>query len=384
MSLFLVCPEGHRVAVAADKLGSVVTCPCCFTQFLAELSIAPAHNARKEVSKSRRSRDDDDDDDDDDEDDDEEEDDEEEDERPRKKAKKTKDDEDEDEKPRKKAKKTKDEDDEDEDEDDEEEEDDDEPTAKKKTRRPLEDAEEEEDEPIEWTPRKRQLSICSSAVIVIIVSSYLMGAFAVFSTLSMVCYELFDEAKTPTMGPFVFYWFTVPFAYLTLFAILITMFMAFATPAKVEAKAPVISAIVFGFLVLFQALLIILTWNEWLTDATRVEKFVQLLTTGSIICFILSTMSAMSYLSRLLFFMNLRLEASAPITNMGFIFMTFLAMLGLLYADPLVKSNIADWLGYIIALAFAVIAGFCIYLLIFHIFLLMKLRDAIAKYIREA
>src|SRR5262245_43458196 len=122
MILRLCCPQGHPVDIAAEKLGDEVACPHCLTTFLAGLLAADRQHARKEERKSRRSRDDDDED--------EEDEDEEEEDRPRKKAK---------------ARSRDDDDDEDEVDD--------------------EDDESDDDEPIEWTPRKRQLSIVRTALI---------------------------------------------------------------------------------------------------------------------------------------------------------------------------------------------------------------------------
>jgi hypothetical protein len=59
----IVCPQGHEVAVAPDKLGQTVICPHCLTPFLAELDLSPACHARKDGKASKASDDDDDDDD---------------------------------------------------------------------------------------------------------------------------------------------------------------------------------------------------------------------------------------------------------------------------------------------------------------------------------
>lgn len=407
MNLHVRCPEGHLVAIAAERLGSTAHCPCCLVTFLAELQLNASQQARKEESKSRRSRDDDDDDDDDEDLDDvemDEDDEDEEDERPRKKAKsKT-----EDEKPRKK--KTTDEDDEDEDadEDDDEDEDDEDEKPKKKTKkaddedddddedeRPKpkkktsksstddddeeEDDNEEDDEPIEWTPRKRQLLVCSYGVVAVMVAIYTLCGFAVFSAFATLFFEIID----PDLGVGLFQYLCVPLLYLALTSVLTAMIMSFWAPAKVEGKVGIICNLVFSGLVLFQGLLMILNYNELLVESTRVERFTQFLVGGSIICCILAMISAMGYLSKLLYFMNLRMESSQPVTSMGFVTMCFLGMLAVVYISPVVKGWF-DWLGYIMALLYAVVAGLSVYLLVYFIFLLMKLREFIAKYIREA
>jgi hypothetical protein len=409
MNLHVRCPEGHLVAIAAERLGSTAHCPCCLVTFLAELQLNASQQARKEESKSRRSRDDDDDDDDDEDLDDvemDEDDEDEEDERPRKKAKsKT-----EDEKPRKK--KTTDEDDEDEDadEDDDEDEDDEDEKPKKKTKkaddedddedeRPKpkkktskssadddaeddeddEEKDEEDDEPIEWTPRKRQLLVCSYGVVAVMVAIYTLCGFAVFSAFATLFFEIID----PDLGVGLFQYLCVPLLYLALTSVLTAMIMSFWAPAKVEGKVGIICNLVFSGLVLFQGLLMILNYNELLVESTRVERFTQFLVGGSIICCILAMISAMGYLSKLLYFMNLRMESSQPVTSMGFVTMCFLGMLAVVYISPVVKGWF-DWLGYIMALLYAVVAGLSVYLLVYFIFLLMKLREYIAKYIREA
>jgi hypothetical protein len=381
MSLHVHCPEGHEVAVGAAKIGAVAFCPHCYCAFTIKPSIDPWSRARKEESKSRRARDDDDEDDDEEDEDDEEED--EDDDRPRKQAKKKKDEDDDedeqDEKPRKKKAVARDDDDE-----DEEEEEDEKPKPKpKKAKADSDDEDEEEEEEIEWNPRKRQLQICSHAVMVVLVAMCMLGAFAVFATFAMLFFQLIDDAKTPEFGPGIFRYVCVPLLYLSILSILTAMIMSFASPAKVEGRVGIISALVFGGLVLFQGLLMILNYSEALVEASRVERFTQFLAGGSILCFIFATISCMGYLSKLLYFMNLRMESSQPVTSMGFVFMCYLGMLVLIYVDPIVKGWF-DWLGYILALVFAVVAAFCIYLMVYFIFLLVKLREAIAKYIREA
>src|SRR5437870_1314941 len=65
MSMRIVCPEGHPVALSPSKLGRLVLCPCCFSSFWATLNHSPSWQARKDEGKVRRPSDDDEDDDED-------------------------------------------------------------------------------------------------------------------------------------------------------------------------------------------------------------------------------------------------------------------------------------------------------------------------------
>src|ERR1051326_8482742 len=126
MSISISCPQGHPVVIPAARLGSAGICPSCCESFLAEFDPGNMYNARPEKGKSRRSRDDDDDDDDEDD-----EDEEEEEEPPRRKKKPVR------------SRREEEEDDDDDDDEDE-----------------VEELEEEAE--IDWTPRKRQLSMVNT------------------------------------------------------------------------------------------------------------------------------------------------------------------------------------------------------------------------------
>jgi hypothetical protein len=364
MSMRVDCPEGHPTLVNASRLGAVAICPRCFASFLVEIDSVPSWHARKQDSKARRARDDDDDDEDVNDE-----------ERPRKKtkAKKAKeDDEDnEEEKPRRKSqmRKRMDEDDEDE-EDDEKDEDEDE-----------EDEDEgEPEEPIEWTPRKRQLNICSHGLIAMMVACFFLIAFTIFTSLWIDIFELF-RSDWALSG---FYWFSLPLAYLGLTAFVVGMAFNLAAPAKAEAKGALIAAIVFAGLIYLLGFLTLLTsLGVLVSDPARAERFVQLLTGGSLICFVLCMVSTMAYLSKLMVFMKLHLDASQPITNIGFILLAFALLLGLVFLSPLLKSWIGDWTCYIVALVADAITAYAIYMLVLHVNLIVKVRRTIGTYIKE-
>ena len=105
MSICVLCPEGHPVCVAAERLRGVVICPRCLSSFLAELADTTSRHARNEEPNSKRPRGKDEDDE------------EEEDEKPQKKKVRKKDeDEEADERPQKKKTRKQDEDEDEEDE----------------------------------------------------------------------------------------------------------------------------------------------------------------------------------------------------------------------------------------------------------------------------
>ena len=380
MSICIHCPEGHLVLVAASKLGGEVVCPRCLAPFLADANHETARNARAEKGKSRRSRDDDDDEEDDDED-----------EKPRKKAKpsKAKKVADDDEKPRKKAKsgKAKKEN------DDEDEEEEDEKPGKGKKSKSADDEEEaepeEEEEPIEWTPRKRQLKICSFGLMVQMIACHLLAACAVFSLLAIIYYEMLEDFTKDTwkngLAFYLFYYAAVPFIYLATAAVMTSMVISFAVPAKAEAKAGILSALVFGGLVFFLAFLFILSWSGGLgADARVQENMIRLLAGGSMFSFALCFVSAMGYMSKLLNFMKMQLEASQPITNGAFVLLALIGLLILTLVSSTAKESIGTWMSWVILAAAVGCSGFAIYMLLMHIKLIQKLRGAIQTYIRDA
>jgi hypothetical protein len=341
MTIRILCPEGHPVRIEASKLGGVVVCPQCFTSFLSEPDLAPSWHARKATSKSSRSRDDDDDDDDEDDEDDE------------------------DEKPQRKKKAAKEDDDDEEDEDEEEE-------------------EKEPEAPIEWTSRKRQLNACSNGLVAMMVGCYFMAGFAGFAALWIDIFEIDIFGDKGLWAIWLFFWSTEPLMYLAVAAFTGGMVFNLAVPAKAEGRGALIGGLVFAGVFFFLGLIIVLTLLGWLlSDPARQENFVRLQVGASIICFILCMVSAQAYLAKLMIFMKMHLESSQPITNFGFVFLCFAGMIALAFLSPMLKSNIGDWMCYVVAFAADICAGVAIRTLIVHAFLLIKLRKAIAKYIRD-
>ena len=354
----------------------MVICPHCLASFRGDLDLTPSRQARKEESKSRRSRDDDDEDD-------------EEEERPAKKAKAKKLNEDEEEeRPRKKAepKKAK--------KDDEEET----PRKKKKPRADDEGEDEEEEkdgddeteaveeeEPIEWTPRKRQLSVCAKGLMAMVVGCYCLVAFTVLTSLAIDCFEFIDDWKTPWIGPFIFNWFALPLLVLGVTAIVVALVMNLWVPSRAEGKGSLVTGLIFATLVYFLGLLTLLTMLRLtVADNERAERFIGLLAGGTIICFIISMVAAMAYLSQLMRFLKLHLEASQSITNIGFILLSFALLLGLVYASPVLKGMADEWMKFVVALLAIVVSGFAIRMLTLHVFLIMKVRRTIAAYIKDS
>ncbi|MBI2806984.1 MAG: hypothetical protein HYX68_18540 [Planctomycetes bacterium] len=400
MNVRLLCPDGHPVVFPVARLGDTAICPHCYVGFIAELAVDPCQHARSGAGKSRRARDEDDDDEDEEEDqprkkakpptqkDDE---------KPRKKSAPRKDDDDDeeedDEKPRKKAKPRQIDDDDDDDDDDDEEE---EETPKKKARAKKSNSKDEDEdddegddkpepEPIEWTPRKRQLLVCSNGLVSLIVANYILMGFVVFCSLAIDAFEILDDWKRPFLGPLILDWVCVPLFCFSVVAVIVSACFNFKAPAKVEGKGALIATLVFGFLIFFLGFLVILNYFEVLTsDAVRSERFLQLLVGSALVCFVLCLVSMMAFLSKLFAFMRLNMEASQPITNCGFYFLYLGLMLGLVYASPLLKSNIGDWVCYIVALLADVISGFAVYVLVLQIILVNKVRFTIEKYIKEA
>lgn len=404
MTVHLVCPQGHLVQVALDKIGSTVTCPTCFTPFCAELDVGAIHHARKDDKRSRRARDEDEDDDDEEED----EDDEEEDERPKKKPKssKAKDDDDErvSEKPLKKTKKPPvDDDDEDDDED--------KPRKKKGAPSKAKDDEddeevdeddgdagpdEEEEEPIEWTPRKKRLNMCGIGLMV------MMGAYCVliaFTFFLMLVLDFFTFAFGAYVSNFnsleglpvgdastwLFAFTSAPFAILVQIVLVVGLFMNLPIPPRAEAKGSLIAGIVFGGLVFLCGILILLALTKVIvSDDARAANLSSLLGGGAALCFLISLMSAMAYHGTLLRFLNLRMEASQPITNTMFYVMYFFGMFTLFALNPYACYYLHPLMAYVFILAIDALAAMAIRMLIAQVQLFLKSRRAIMQYIRDA
>jgi hypothetical protein len=361
MIMRVVCPEGHPVLVDATRRGAAAICPRCFASFLVEMDGASAWHARKEDSKARQPRDDDDDEED-------------EEERPRRKTtpKKAKqdDEEDDEETPRRKKQSRKKVDEEEEEDEDEDEEEDDE--------------EGEPEEPIEWTPRKRQLNICAHGLIAMVVACNLLIAFVFFSSIWIDFYELNIFGGARPLAITLFNWISLPLAFLGLTAFVVGMMLNLAAPAKAEAKGALIAAIVFAGLIYVLGLLTLLTmFGALFADPDRAKHFVQLLVVGSLVGFILCMVSTMAYLAKLMIFMKLHLDSSQPITNIGFILLAFALLFGLVYASPLLKTSIADWVRFVVAPVGTAIAGFAIYMLTVQARLITRVRRTIGVYIKE-
>jgi hypothetical protein len=372
MTLCVSCPEGHPVHVAPVKLGRAVACPCCFSVFHADLGFSSIRRARKEEKKTRSSRDDDDDDDD------------EEEEKPRKKKPAAKPKAKADERvaqgkpPAKKASRKKD-DEEDEDEDEEEEE------------------EEEEKEPeIDWTPRKRQLSLCNVGLSITIGAFGTMIGFTVVVMLGldyftfgiMQLFQLEIPADRIRLGP-LYGWLAAyiagPFFALTQIVLVVALFFNLSVPAKSEARSLALSGIVFGFLTFVFGILVLLAeFQVVVSDPIRAERMEQLMGGAAGLCFVISLMSTMAFQSKLMMFMNMKLEASQAVTNVGFYFVFLAAMFAALYASVIICNFLHYFLGYAIILAICAGAGMAGRTLYAQITLMTKLRRTIQTYIREA
>lgn len=372
MTLCVSCPDGHRVPVAADKLGRAVACPCCFAVFDAGLDLSAARQARKEEKKARRSRDDDDDDD--------------EDEKPQKKKPKAKAEE-----PKKKEakpapKKTarkKDDDDDEEDEEDEEE--DGEP-------------EEEEEFEIDWTPRKRQLHLCTIGV------NITMGAFGTLLAFTVVVCLWLDWCENGVVNDFrlttpvekIFpavnlaygetaTYVVAPFFTLAQVVLMVALFFSLSVPAKAEARSLAISGLVFGFLFfVFGTLVLLAAFQVVVDDAIRAENMMRLMGGAAGLCFVISLMSMMAFQAKLMMFMNMKLEASQAVTNVGFYFLYLAAPFACLYASVYVCNYLHYWLGYAVILAMCAASAMAGRMLYAHIVLMLKMNRTINTYIREA
>jgi hypothetical protein len=358
MTLCVSCPEGHCVNIAAENLGRAVACPCCFAVFRADLDLSAARQARKEEKKARRSRDDDDDD--------------EEEEKPRKKKPEKKD-----ARPVKKSSRKKDEDEEGDDEDVEE--------------------EAEQEPEIDWTPRKRQLNLC-------IVGLYVtMGAFGVLMAFTVVVCLYLDYCTFGVMTNFQSVLaldhiqkiigenyeeiaiIAGAFFALTQLILIVALFISLAVPAKAEARGAAIAGLVFGFLCFgFGVLVLLAVYRVVVNDPIRAANMIRLMGGAAGLCFVVSLMSAMAFQAKLMMFMNMKLEASQAVTNVGFYFVYLIAMLAVLFVSFYICNYLHYFLGYALIVAICAGAGMAGRMLYAHIVLMNKVRNTILKYIREA
>jgi hypothetical protein len=381
MTLCVSCPEGHIVSVAPGKVGRTVACPCCFAVFRADLDMTASRQARKEEKKTRRSRDDDDDDDDDEE------------EKPRKKkpAAKPKDKADDrvakgeppakakGKAPAKKAASKRDEEEEDEDEEDEDEAD----------REPE----------IDWTPRKRQLSLCTVGLFITIGAFATMIAFTAAAMFGLDWFMFFDvmasfQATKPAdvvqklviadygwLAAFI----AAPFFALTQIILLVALFFNLSVPAKAEARSLALSGIVFGLLTFIFGILVLLAYYQVVVDdVVRAERMIQLMGGAAGLTFVISLMSTMAFQAKLMMFMNMKLEASQAVTNVGFYFVFLSAMFVVLFASIYICNYLHYFLGYALILALAAGAGLAGRTLVAQIMLMLKLNKTIQIYIKEA
>ncbi len=366
MTLHVSCPEGHCVAVAADKLGRTVVCSCCYAVFRADIDFSASRLARKEEKKARRSRDDDDD-----------EEEEEEEEKPRKKKPKPKAEEPKkkDRKPAGKTARKKDEDDEEEDED-----------------------EKEEEEPeIDWTPRKRELNLC-------IIGLYItMGAFGILILFTAalcvgvdwIVYEIIGKFQNqvpmdrivtgPAYAELAGY-IIGPFIALTQVVLIVALFVNLAAPAKAETRSLAIAGLVFGFIFFVFGILVLLAVFTKIVveDEIRAQNMARLMGGAAGLCFIISLMSTMAFQSKLMMFMNMKLEASQAVTNAGFYFVYLVGMFAAQYFSLIVCNYLHFYVGFANILVIFAAAGMAIRMLIAQIMLMIKVQKTIQTYIREA
>jgi hypothetical protein len=364
MNICISCPEGHPVILAAEKLGQMVACPRCFATFFAELDIGPSIGARKDDRKVRRSRDDDDDDDED-----------EEEEKPKKKPAAMKPGN----PPAKKSIKGKSRDEEEDEDEDEEDDDDD------------DEAGEEEPE-IEWTGRKRQLNKCGIGLTIMMVAFYMLVAMIVFLVLPMI-WTVFEvgnaigNSENKLIEPKAGDWFLLgmiiaPMAVLVQTTLIVGLFFNFFVPARVGARGLVLCALIFGGLVYLLGTGVLLS-SGLKEDAARAANVNKLLGSAAGACFVISIMSAMAYLAKLMTFMKLHLEASQPITNMGFFFLYFAAMFGIMVANSYVSYYIFWFACFAMIVALFGAGGLAIRAGVAQAMLCLRVRRVIMKFIRD-
>lgn len=288
------------------------------------------------------------------------------------------DDDEEDEKPRKKKPAQKKEDDDEEDEDDGE--------------------EIEDEEPIEWTPRKRKLHLCGVGLMVMMVAyCILMGySFLLMLLLDYFAWDIsvwlglnptkFDDIPTGQAATWLFSFLSAPFMALVQLVLLVGLFFSLAVPPKVEGRGILISGIIFGGLFFLAALLIVLTATTSIivSDAERAARMIKLMGGGAALCFVISLTSAMAYHSKLLGFLNLKLEASQPLTNSLFYLMFLAAKFVLFVASPYGCHHVHGLIVYVFIIAICAMTGLAIRTLIAQAKLFLKTREVITQYIKGA
>lgn len=435
MTMRIVCPEGHPVALSPSRLGKLTFCPCCFTSFWATLGVSAARQARKEDGRARRAADDGDDDDD---------------EAPQKKSKAksaAKDEDDEildlgddaiqddaiqaGEKPRikKAAKKADAKKDEEEivdlgddaiqegdkprikkkpaKKEDEEEDEDDEPRARKGGRKRDRDEEEEEededeekeevdpfaDDPIVWTKRKRQLKVAANAMLIYQVSFWIMFAMYILDVVAGLCQviALFGVGLFELLVLILFAFILLPSVGITFLSLLVSWIMCFWAPPRAQLRAPLITAILFLMLpVLFLLIFLILNLTEVFRNDVITSRFGELILMACGLSMLISFFYGLEVVRRLAFFMKNVSLSNQPITLGWFIIGgTVLRMITALIFVFLVKAYQGIPIGFFTALLLGIpiyvswsLFFFILRSILDLIVVINKLRAEIDKYIR--
>lgn len=360
MNVRLICPEGHPVVVAADKLGGTAICPHCFTTFLAELDLARGSHARKDEGKSRRARDDDDEED-------------EEDDRPRKKKPKPRDeDDDEDDKPRRKKRR-------DDDDDDEEEE-------------PEPAVPGSEEEPIKWTPRKRQLSTVSTGLIMYqvvfwtLLATYALMALAIIASLAGAFIPILAEISI-ILAMFA----VLPLTGVSFVIHLVAWIMMFWAPGKSGARGSAITAMGFFFgPVLLFGLYYALSFAEFFRNPSVKDNFFFLMLGLSCISGLISFFYSLQVLENLASFMGLIQLAKEPVALgwmiIGGTLLTLVLYAGIYFMINSMNFSTDGVMGF--ALRAPLLLPLAMYWLVLRslidlVGVTVKLRAHIEHYIRE-
>jgi len=372
MNIQILCPDGHPVVIHVGKLGGTAFCPHCLAAFVAERSLDAARHARPEKGKARPARDDDDDED-------------EEEEKPLKKMKavppkkKKGDEAEEEERPKVKrpVRKKRDEEEEDEDEDTDEEDE--------------EEEEQEEEIPIEWTPRKRQLSVVRNGVMAFLVGFWAMvGYYLLFAVITVMNLMLQFGVNLAEFLIFILCGILggIAIAYI---ALLVGWIMSLWGPTKAELRSNAILAIV--FLAMPALLLIIssiLTASDFFRNDAVQTSFATLIGGGCAICLFISLLFGLALLGKLCLFMGDKKLSSQPIT-LGFGVIGFTVLNGgliqahgYLYRSFLeAKNDLYNYLAYAMVAASLACLFFLLRSLHGLVGVCQKLRVYIDKYIRD-
>ena len=192
--------------------------------------------------------------------------------------------------------------------------------------------------------------------------------------------------KAYNYGWVVFFGFiTGPFLALAQLVLMVGLFFNMAVPAKAEARGLLICAMVFGALVFVNAIMILLAQQQIIvSDEARAANMMKLLGGGAAVCFVVSFMSAMAYMSKLMIFMRMNMEASQPVTNTGFFLLFFVAMFVVYVANVYVCGYLHSLMGYIMIVAVCAAAALGARALIAQANLFLKVNKVITTYIKDA